>query len=68
MISIPIRGQYEQRCNAAALEELGVVCLKEIDNTFPFIFRNWTEAKNAIHIDYCTTIPGIFDYLFFLHD
>ena len=50
IISIPIRGQYEQVCNAAALERLGITCLKTIDENFPSIFYKWIEEKkSALH-------------------
>ena len=30
LMAIPIRGQYEQQCNAAALKEMGVSCQNNI--------------------------------------
>ena len=68
IISIPIRGQYEQVCNAAALERLGVTCLKTIDETFPFIFHKWMEQNNPVRIDYSQTIPQAMKYLFSLNE
>jgi uncharacterized protein (TIGR00661 family) len=68
MICIPIRGQYEQVCNAAALEKLGIICLKTIDENLPSIFYKWIEEKNAVCIDYSKTIPEALEYLFDLHE
>jgi len=68
IISIPIRGQYEQICNAAALEKLGVTCLKSIDENFSSIFYNWIEGKNSVCIDYSKTIPEALEYLFVLNE
>ena len=68
IISIPIRGQYEQLCNAAALEKLGIVCLKSIDENFPSIFYNWIEEKKPVGIDYSKTIPEALECLFSIHD
>ncbi|HEV8284051.1 MAG TPA: glycosyltransferase family protein [Chitinophagaceae bacterium] len=68
IISVPIRGQYEQVCNAAALEKLGITCLKSIDENFSSIFYNWIQEKNAVCIDYCNTIPETLEYLFALHE
>jgi uncharacterized protein (TIGR00661 family) len=48
LLAIPIRGQYEQLCNAAALEKLGVTCIKTIDKNFKSIFENWINRKNRI--------------------
>jgi len=68
MISIPIRGQYEQVCNAAALERLGVICLKTIDENFSSIFYKWMEQKNFVRIDYSKTVPEALQYLFALNE
>jgi uncharacterized protein (TIGR00661 family) len=68
MISVPIRGQYEQLCNAAALEKLGIRCLRNIDGNFRSIFHNWMEEKNTVCIDYSKTVPEILAQLLALHE
>lgn len=68
MICVPIRGQYEQVCNAAALQKLGVICLKNIDENFPPIFYKWVDEKNSVCIDYSKTIPQALEYLFEVHE
>jgi uncharacterized protein (TIGR00661 family) len=68
IISVPIRGQYEQVCNAAALEKLGITCLQKIDENFSSVFYNWIEEKNSVCIDYSKTIPESLEYLFSLHE
>lgn len=64
IISIPIRGQYEQNCNASALGKLGITCLRNIDENFSTIFYNWVSAKTSLRIDYSKTIPESLEYLF----
>jgi uncharacterized protein (TIGR00661 family) len=64
IISVPIRGQYEQICNAAALERLGITCLETIDENFPVVFYTWMSRKNSVRIDYSKTIPEALEYLF----
>jgi uncharacterized protein (TIGR00661 family) len=68
IISVPIRGQYEQVCNAAALERLGITCLKTIDENFSSIFYKWIEEKNTVCIDYSNTMPELLEYLFALNE
>jgi uncharacterized protein (TIGR00661 family) len=68
IISVPIRGQYEQVCNAAALEKLGVTCLKTIDENFSSIFYKWIEEKKSLCIDYSKTIPEAMEYVFAMHE
>ena len=41
LMVIPIAGQYEQQCNAAALQQLGVTCLQRIDRKFYQPFFEW---------------------------
>src|SRR4030095_14209750 len=64
IISVPIRGQYEQICNATALERLGITCLETIDQDFPALFYNWMSRKKSVRIDYSKTIPEALEYLF----
>ncbi|MCU0335586.1 MAG: glycosyl transferase [Chitinophagaceae bacterium] len=50
LMSIPIRGQYEQRCNAAALQQMGVTVLEDADTDhFASDIRQWLQrSKPAI--------------------
>ncbi len=64
IITIPIRGQYEQQCNAAALKQLGVLHLKNIDAGFKTHLHNWMNEGKIIKMNYNQTIPQCLDYLF----
>lgn len=64
IISIPIRAQYEQQCNAAALQQMGVLCLKTIDDSFADHFEEWISKKEIIKKDYSKSIPASLSYLF----
>lgn len=68
IISIPIRGQYEQVCNAAALDKLGVVCLPKLAENFPAIFYAWITDRKSLRIDYSNSIPEALDYMFGLYE
>lgn len=50
LMVVPIRGQYEQQCNAAALQEMQVTVLKTINDQFLAEIHRWLEQ---------TTIPPI---------
>jgi uncharacterized protein (TIGR00661 family) len=56
LMVIPIRGQYEQFCNAAALQKMGVPVLDALDAGFEPIFRQLMEQKKKarLHPDYST--------------
>lgn len=48
IIAIPINGQYEQACNAAALKKLGVTTIDRLDENFANIFLKWyNDPANA---------------------
>ena len=63
LMVIPIRGQYEQFCNAAALERMGVPVLDALDAGFAGVFRSWMELRKRphLHLDYST--EAIVSYL-----
>jgi uncharacterized protein (TIGR00661 family) len=56
ILAIPIKGQYEQLCNAAALEKLGVTCVNEVGKNFIAIFNDWMNDKKKINfsVDFST--------------
>lgn len=64
LLCIPIKGQYEQQCNAAALKEMGVYCLKKIEEDFKDHFYKWIHTEQSIQVDYRHSIPQCLDYLF----
>lgn len=61
LICIPTRGQYEQLCNAAALEKMGITCLKKIDTNFNQRFQHWYESAEPVSIQFRQSIPDIVD-------
>ncbi|SMO91718.1 glycosyltransferase family protein [Gracilimonas mengyeensis] len=47
LLSIPIKNQYEQLCNAAALEKLGATVVFDIDEDFTQKVKSWLREKSA---------------------
>ena len=48
LLSIPIRDHYEQKCNAAALQRMGVKTLEDISNdTFADEITEWLQEDNV---------------------
>jgi uncharacterized protein (TIGR00661 family) len=56
LMVIPIRGQYEQFCNAAALSKMGVPVLHTLDAGFEAAFRAWMcqRKRPYLPLDYST--------------
>lgn len=44
LLCLPIRGQCEQLCNAAALEDFGVPIIQKIDASFQDVVRGWLDS------------------------
>lgn len=63
LLVIPIQGQYEQNCNAAALQQLGIPVLKKIDAGFPTAFLQWIGSENYNPLHYRNSIPEMLGYL-----
>jgi uncharacterized protein (TIGR00661 family) len=63
LMVIPIRGQYEQLCNATALEEMGVKRINVLNDKFSAVFSDWINMENKIslRLDYST--PEIISFL-----
>ena len=56
LLCLPIRGQYEQLCNAAALKELGVPVVAKMHATFFVDIAKWYDlpAPTPLTLEYST--------------
>ncbi len=63
LIAIPIRGQYEQQCNAAALKKLGVPVIKAIDDDFTDHFNRWMSSDKVPEIKFEYSTEAIVEML-----
>ncbi|MEI6062936.1 MAG: glycosyltransferase family protein, partial [Bacteroidota bacterium] len=52
LLVIPMKGQYEQQCNAAALAEMGVPVLKSLKLKHLEKINNWIDSTALIEVDY----------------
>lgn len=52
LMVIPMKGQYEQHCNAAALKEMGVPVLKSLKFENVDKIMDWIEKGAIIEVDY----------------
>lgn len=49
---IPMRGQFEQQCNAEALQRLGVRVWPEVDRGLVERIESWLSSDEAVQVDY----------------
>lgn len=52
VLALPIKGQYEQKCNAKALKMMGVTIVKKIGKRFSQKLRTWIETAQPIAVNY----------------
>lgn len=65
MIAIPIQGQYEQQCNAAALKKIGVTTPDKLDDDFTDTFNNWVSDPVTPTVQYRYSTEAIINILMY---
>jgi len=64
LLVIPMKGQYEQQCNAAALKDLGVPVIKTLKKKHLSKIQDWVNQQQKINFDYSNETEKIIDLLF----
>ncbi|MNF30112.1 hypothetical protein D3C84_108320 [compost metagenome] len=64
ILSIPIRNHYEQECNAAALQKMGVPVTYEVGDNFNVIIENWLNTDLKYPNIEANNIPETLEFLF----
>ena len=59
LLVIPMKGQYEQQCNAAALKGMGVPVVKSLKKKHLDKIRAWVDSDAKVDIFY----PDITEYI-----
>lgn len=52
LLVIPMKGQFEQQCNAAALKDMGVPVMKSLKVKHVKKIKKWIESGDKIEVDY----------------
>ncbi|WP_405380077.1 glycosyltransferase family protein [Maribacter sp. LLG6340-A2] len=52
LLVIPMKGQYEQQCNAAALSKIGVSVIKSLKKKHLDKMQHWLDSEDIISVDY----------------
>lgn len=61
LMVIPMKGQYEQQCNAAALKKMGVPVLKNLKTKRIDKIKEWVRSTGTITVNYPNTTEKIID-------
>lgn len=67
LLVIPMKTQYEQQCNAAALQVMGVPVIKSLKKKHHSIIKDWLEYGKIITVDYPDITEQIVDTLITNH-
>jgi uncharacterized protein (TIGR00661 family) len=52
VLIVPMRDQYEQKCNAEALKQLGIHVVPKIGKRFADDIKAWLEASDRVELDF----------------
>lgn len=63
LLVIPMKGQYEQQCNMAALRAMGVPVIKTLKKKHLHKIEKWTEGNHHVAVDYPDITSHIIDQL-----
>ena len=72
LLVIPMKGQYEQHCNAAALKKMGVPVLKKLSIKHRDKIKNWIEDETIIPVNFPDStkeaLNKVFEQFFLMHN
>jgi len=63
LLVIPMKGQYEQQLNAAALKSMGVTVIKSLKPKHNETIMNWIDNGKVISVDYPDNTYGILEHI-----
>jgi len=67
LLVVPMKNQYEQQLNAAALSQMGVPVIKNLKDKFDLVIHNWIANNKIIDVDYPDMTQDIIDQIVHNH-
>jgi uncharacterized protein (TIGR00661 family) len=67
LMVIPMKGQYEQQCNAAALKTMGVPVIKTLKQKHVAKITAWLQGKQFIPVNYPNSTESVIDMIIKKH-
>lgn len=61
LLVVPMKNQYEQLCNARALQELGVDSIPNMKKKHRDCIKEWLDDETAVHMPYPDTTQQVVD-------
>lgn len=67
LLVIPMKNQYEQHLNAAALKSMGVPVIKSLKVKHEAVIHNWLENGKVVNVNYPDQTQAILDMIMHAH-
>lgn len=67
LLVVPMKNQYEQQLNAAALSHMGVPVIKNLSDRSQMVISNWIESNRIIDVNYPDRTQEIIDQIIEKH-
>lgn len=67
LLAVPMKGQYEQQCNAAALKAMGVPVIPSLKTKHLPVIQDWLENGTVIPVNYPNETEQIIDRILQKH-
>ncbi|HTF31339.1 MAG TPA: glycosyltransferase family protein [Flavitalea sp.] len=67
LLVVPMKNQFEQHCNAAALQELGVPVIKSLKEKHFGTIADWLKSKEVVTVDYPDQTQKLVDDIIEMH-
>ncbi len=64
MLVIPMKDQFEQKCNAEALKPYGIRSIDRVDDSLPKHVSEWLATSEAVRIDFPDQTREIVEHMF----
>lgn len=52
LLVVPMKNQYEQHLNAAALDQMGVPVINSLKKKYDYAIESWLNSKNRVAVNY----------------
>lgn len=63
LLVIPMKNQYEQQLNAAALKDMGVPVIKSLKDKYDMVIASWIENERRVAVNYPDRTKEIIDQI-----
>jgi uncharacterized protein (TIGR00661 family) len=67
LLVIPMKNQFEQHCNAAALKSLGVPVMKSLRSKHLSQLKDWLDTDKKVEVSYEDETENIIDHILAMH-